>query len=48
VTLVGPPGVAKTRLAMEYLAEHGEGDGPWLVRLADWPTSANPTRSLRR
>jgi len=35
VSLVGPAGVGKTRLAMEYLADLGEGDGPWLVRLAD-------------
>jgi len=35
VTLVGPAGVGKTRLATEHVADHGEDDGPWLVRLAD-------------
>jgi len=35
VTLVGPAGVGKTRLMVEYLAMQPDGDGPWLVRLAD-------------
>ena len=35
VTLVGPAGVGKTRLVMEYLAAQPPGDGPWLARLAD-------------
>jgi predicted ATPase/DNA-binding SARP family transcriptional activator len=35
VTLVGPAGVGKTRLAVEYAADRADPDGPWLVRLAD-------------
>jgi predicted ATPase/DNA-binding SARP family transcriptional activator len=35
VTLVGPAGVGKTRLAVEYAADRSDPDGPWLVRLAD-------------
>jgi predicted ATPase/DNA-binding SARP family transcriptional activator len=35
VTLVGPAGVGKTRLAVEYAAGRADPDGPWLVRLAD-------------
>ncbi|GAA3337684.1 hypothetical protein GCM10020358_14890 [Amorphoplanes nipponensis] len=37
LTLVGPGGAGKTRLAVEYAATRhdGAGDGPWLVRLAD-------------
>jgi predicted ATPase/DNA-binding SARP family transcriptional activator len=35
VTVVGTAGVGKTRLAIEYAAARADGDGPWLVRLAD-------------
>jgi len=35
VTLVGPAGVGKTRLATEYLSRRPAGERPWLVRLAD-------------
>jgi len=35
VTLVGPAGVGKTRLVMEYLSTQAADDGPWLARLAD-------------
>jgi len=35
VTVTGPAGVGKSRLAIEYLADRFEGDGPWLVRLAE-------------
>jgi len=35
VTVVGPAGVGKTRLAVEYLATCSDSDGPWLARLAD-------------
>jgi predicted ATPase/DNA-binding SARP family transcriptional activator len=35
VTLLGPAGVGKTRLAVEYAADRHDPDGPWLVRLAD-------------
>jgi predicted ATPase/DNA-binding SARP family transcriptional activator len=35
VTVVGPAGVGKTRLAVEYLATRDDVHGPWLVRLAD-------------
>lgn len=35
VTLVGPAGAGKTRLAMEYAARRADREGPWLVRLAD-------------
>ncbi|MDT7695974.1 MAG: hypothetical protein QOI75_5341 [Pseudonocardiales bacterium] len=35
VTLVGPAGVGKTRLAIEHLATRSDSDGPWLARLAD-------------
>ncbi|WP_329047694.1 winged helix-turn-helix domain-containing protein [Amycolatopsis sp. NBC_01488] len=35
VTLVGPAGVGKTRLAVEYATTLPDADGPWLVRLAD-------------
>jgi len=35
VTVVGPAGVGKTRLAVEYLAQASGADGQWLARLAD-------------
>ncbi|WP_157495276.1 BTAD domain-containing putative transcriptional regulator [Kutzneria sp. 744] len=35
VTMVGPGGVGKTRLAVEHAAERQDPHGPWLVRLAD-------------
>lgn len=35
VTVVGTAGAGKTRLAIEYAAARTDGDGPWLVRLAD-------------
>ena len=35
VTVTGTPGVGKTRLAIEHAAIRADGDGPWLVRLAD-------------
>ena len=35
VTVVGPAGVGKTRLAVEHLANRTESGGSWLVRLAD-------------
>lgn len=35
VTLVGPGGAGKTRLAVEHVAARADPDGPWLVRLAD-------------
>jgi len=35
VTVTGTPGVGKTRLAVEHAAARTDGDGPWLVRLAD-------------
>jgi len=35
VTVVGTAGVGKTRLAIEHAAARTDGDGPWLVRLAD-------------
>ncbi|HEX4356869.1 MAG TPA: BTAD domain-containing putative transcriptional regulator [Pseudonocardia sp.] len=35
VTLVGPAGVGKTRLAIEYLATRVGAEGLWLARLAD-------------
>ncbi|WP_372661533.1 BTAD domain-containing putative transcriptional regulator [Amycolatopsis kentuckyensis] len=35
VTLVGPAGVGKTRLVVEYAGTLPDADGPWLVRLAD-------------
>lgn len=35
VTLVGPAGVGKTRLTVEYASARTDEDGPWLVRLAD-------------
>ncbi|MBO2447570.1 winged helix-turn-helix domain-containing protein [Actinomadura barringtoniae] len=35
VTLVGPAGVGKTRLAVEYASTGPDVDGLWLVRLAD-------------
>ncbi|MDG4798477.1 BTAD domain-containing putative transcriptional regulator [Micromonospora sp. WMMD1082] len=34
VTMVGPGGVGKTRLAMECLRERADPDGPWVVELA--------------
>ncbi|WP_433531145.1 BTAD domain-containing putative transcriptional regulator [Micromonospora sp. CA-263727] len=34
VTVTGPGGVGKTRLAMESLCERADPDGPWLVELA--------------
>ncbi|HZZ50603.1 MAG TPA: BTAD domain-containing putative transcriptional regulator [Pseudonocardia sp.] len=39
VTVVGPVGVGKTRLALEYTARHT--DPTWLVRLADAPSAAD-------
>jgi predicted ATPase len=38
VTIAGPAGVGKTRLAVEYVANQTRGDGPWLAKLADVPT----------
>jgi predicted ATPase/DNA-binding SARP family transcriptional activator len=35
VTVTGTAGVGKTRLAIEHAAARTDGDGPWLVRLAD-------------
>ncbi|HTI23746.1 MAG TPA: BTAD domain-containing putative transcriptional regulator [Kutzneria sp.] len=35
VTIVGPGGVGKTRLAVEHVAEQDDTNGPWFVRLAD-------------
>jgi predicted ATPase/DNA-binding SARP family transcriptional activator len=35
LTLVGPGGAGKTRLAVEHATAHPHGDGPWLARLAD-------------
>ena len=35
VTVAGPAGVGKSRLAIEYLADRSGGDGTWLVRLAE-------------
>jgi predicted ATPase/DNA-binding SARP family transcriptional activator len=35
VTLTGPAGAGKTRLAVQYAASRTDPDGPWLVRLAD-------------
>ncbi|MBM7784545.1 AfsR/SARP family transcriptional regulator [Tenggerimyces flavus] len=35
VTLVGPAGVGKTRLTVEYTVARDDHDGPWFVRLAD-------------
>ena len=35
VTVAGTAGVGKTRLAIEHAAARTDGDGPWLVRLAD-------------
>jgi predicted ATPase/DNA-binding SARP family transcriptional activator len=37
VTIVGPAGVGKTRLAIEYVGGQTRGDGPWLAKLADVP-----------
>ncbi|HEX4247756.1 MAG TPA: BTAD domain-containing putative transcriptional regulator [Pseudonocardia sp.] len=37
VTIAGPAGVGKTRLAVEYLGSQTRGDGPWLAKLADVP-----------
>ncbi|SEN04033.1 BTAD domain-containing putative transcriptional regulator [Nonomuraea pusilla] len=34
VTLAGPGGIGKTRLALEAARERGDADGPWLVELA--------------
>ncbi|HSK25497.1 MAG TPA: BTAD domain-containing putative transcriptional regulator [Jiangellales bacterium] len=34
VTLVGPGGIGKTRLALEVAGARPDGDGPWLVELA--------------
>ena len=44
VTIAGPAGVGKTRLAVEYVANQTRGDGPWLAKLADVP----PGRPGRR
>ncbi|WP_433721428.1 BTAD domain-containing putative transcriptional regulator [Actinoplanes sp. CA-051413] len=35
LSLVGPGGAGKTRLAVEYAATRPDADGPWLARLAD-------------
>jgi predicted ATPase/DNA-binding SARP family transcriptional activator len=39
VTLVGPAGVGKTRLAIEVARHADAADGTWLVRLENAPTS---------
>jgi predicted ATPase/DNA-binding SARP family transcriptional activator len=46
VTVVGPAGVGKTRLVMEYLAAQPRDDGPWLARLADVSRPEILTRAL--
>ncbi|MDP4509627.1 BTAD domain-containing putative transcriptional regulator [Nonomuraea turcica] len=35
VTITGPGGAGKSRLALEIAREHQDGDGPWLALLAD-------------
>lgn len=35
VTLAGPAGVGKTRIAVEYTVTHQDADSSWLARLAD-------------
>ncbi|MGP3918736.1 BTAD domain-containing putative transcriptional regulator [Nonomuraea sp. 10N515B] len=35
VTIIGPGGAGKSRLALEIAREHQDGDGPWLALLAD-------------
>ncbi|RVX45432.1 putative ATPase [Nonomuraea polychroma] len=35
VTITGPGGTGKSRLALEIAREHEDGDGPWLALLAD-------------
>jgi len=46
VTLIGPAGVGKTRLAMEHLAGPGNQADTWLVRLADVATPDAVTLSV--
>jgi predicted ATPase/DNA-binding SARP family transcriptional activator len=41
VTVVGPPGVGKTRLAIEVAASIGTANGAWLVRLESAQTGAS-------
>ncbi|WP_165781184.1 AfsR/SARP family transcriptional regulator [Streptosporangium minutum] len=35
VTITGPGGTGKSRMALEIAREHPDGDGPWLALLAD-------------
>ena len=40
VTITGPGGIGKSRLALQVAADalDGTGDGVWLAELAPWPT----------